>query len=136
MPSFKSKKNINLPFKTSLQGGQSDSKKNVRKTFFRQSTFVNKNSNNDIEEEDLIKETKLEKKEKSKYQMYFTKLTAEKSMEFFEKKNKNNVILYFDNKVKDGKITYDNLSEDIKEFNTQIEPEALELFKTKAFLIW
>ena len=64
VPSFKSKKNINLPFKTSLQGGQSDSKKNVRKTFFRQSTFVNKNTNNDIEEEDLIKETKLEKLQK------------------------------------------------------------------------
>ena len=50
---------------------------------------------------------------------YFFKLPAEKAMDFFTKKKDKEVILYFDNKVKDGKINYNNLSEDIKEFNAE-----------------
>ena len=72
-----------------------------------------------LKEKLYISFNKNNNKEESKYQIYFTKLKAEKTMEFFEKKYKNNVILYFDNKVENGKITYNNLSKDIKEFNTQ-----------------
>ena len=60
-----------------------------------------------------------DEKENQKFLMYFFKLTAENAMEFMTKKKDKEVIFYFDNKVKDGKITYDNLSEDIKEFNTE-----------------
>ena len=49
--------------------------------------------------------------------IYFNKLTAEKAFNFIKNKKDKEVILYFDNNVLNGKITYDNLSEDIKEFN-------------------
>ena len=48
----------------------------------------------------------------------FNKLTAEKAMNFLKNKKNKEVILYFDNNVPNGKITYDNLSEDIKDFNS------------------
>ena len=51
--------------------------------------------------------------------VYFNKLSAEKAMDFMKKKKDKEIILYFDNDVKDGKITYDNLSDDIKEFNSE-----------------
>jgi hypothetical protein len=54
-----------------------------------------------------------------KYLIYFNKLSAEKVMDFMKKKKEKEVILYFDNNVKDGKITYDYLSSDIKEFNSE-----------------
>ena len=60
-----------------------------------------------------------DKKKESKYLMYFFKLQADKAMDFITKKKEKEVILYFDNKVKDGKITYDTLPDDIKEFNTE-----------------
>ena len=49
--------------------------------------------------------------------IYFNKLKANKTMNFITNKKDKEVILYYDNKVKNGKITYDNLPEDIKEFN-------------------
>ena len=49
--------------------------------------------------------------------MYFNKLTADKAMDFIKNKKDKEVIFYFDNKVENGKITYDNLPEDIKDFN-------------------
>ena len=51
--------------------------------------------------------------------VYFNKLSAEKAMDFMKKKKDKEIIIYFDNDVKDGKISYDNLSEDIKEFNSE-----------------
>ena len=51
--------------------------------------------------------------------VYFNKLSAEKAMDFMKKKKDKEIILYFDNDVKDGKISYDNLSDDIKEFNSE-----------------
>ena len=51
--------------------------------------------------------------------VYFNKLSAEKAMDFMTKKKDKEIILYFDKDVKDGKITYDNLSDDIKEFNSE-----------------
>ena len=51
--------------------------------------------------------------------VYFNKLSAEKAMDFMKKKKEKEVILYYDNNVKDGKITYDSLSDDIKEFNSE-----------------
>ena len=51
--------------------------------------------------------------------VYFNKLSADKAMDFMKKKKEKEVILYFDNNVKDGKITYDDLSDDIKEFNSE-----------------
>ena len=49
--------------------------------------------------------------------LYFNKLTADKAMNFITNKKDKEVIFYFDNKVENGKITYDNLPEDIKDFN-------------------
>ena len=49
--------------------------------------------------------------------IYFNKLTVEKAMTFLKNRLDKEVIFYFDNKVENGKITYDNLSEDIKDFN-------------------
>ena len=57
------------------------------------------------------------KKRSSNDLIYFNKLTAEKAFNFIKNKKDKEVILYFDNNVLNGKITYDNLSEDIKEFN-------------------
>ena len=54
-----------------------------------------------------------------KYLIYFNKLPADKAIDFMKKKKEREVILYFDNNVNDGKITYDNLSSDIKEFNSE-----------------
>ena len=51
--------------------------------------------------------------------VYFNKLSADKAMDFMKKKKEKEVILYYDNNVKDGKITYDELSDDIKEFNSE-----------------
>ena len=41
--------------------------------------------------------------------VYFNKLSAEKAMDFMKKKKDKEIIIYFDNDVKDGKISYDNL---------------------------
>ena len=60
-----------------------------------------------------------DKAENEKNLIYFFKLPAEKAMDFFTKKKEKEIILYFDNNVKNGKISYDNLSEDIKEFNAE-----------------
>ena len=126
VPSFKSKKNINLPFKTSLQGGQSDSKKNVRKTFFRQSTFVNKNSNNDIEEEDLIKETKLEKLQKKTAELEEELKTKQQEMEI-EKNNSCQIVIEMnlsidENQKKIIKLNKDNkkLMKELKEIKNEV----------------
>ena len=69
--------------------------------------------------EKLYISRKPDKVEDEKNLNYFFKLPAEKAMDFFKKKIDKEVIFYFDNKVKDGKITYDNLSDDIKEFNAE-----------------
>ena len=69
--------------------------------------------------EKLYISRKNDKVEDEKNLNYFFKLPAEKAMDFFKKKIDKEVIFYFDNKVKDGKITYDNLSDDIKEFNAE-----------------
>ena len=54
-----------------------------------------------------------------KLSVYFNKLTAEKAMNFMKRKKDKEIIFYYDNNVPNGKITYDNLSEDIKEFNSE-----------------
>ena len=51
--------------------------------------------------------------------IFFFNLTAEDAKKFFKKKRDKDVILYFDNKIKNGNISYDYLSEDIKEFNKE-----------------
>ena len=56
---------------------------------------------------------------KEKADVYFNKLTADKAMNFMKRKKDKEIIFYFDNNVPNGKITYDNLSEDIKEFNSE-----------------
>ena len=64
----------------------------------------------------LSKDDKKKKRSNSDL-IYFNKLTAEKAMNFIKNKKDKEVILYFDNAVSNGKITYDNLPEDVKEFN-------------------
>ena len=64
----------------------------------------------------LSKDDKKKKRSNSDL-IYFNKLTAEKAMNFMKNKKDKDVILYFDNAVSNGKITYDNLREDVKEFN-------------------
>ena len=64
----------------------------------------------------LSKDDKKKKRSNSDL-IYFNKLTAEKAMNFMKNKKDKDVILYFDNEVSNGKITYDNLPEDVKEFN-------------------
>ena len=65
-------------------------------------------------------------KNKSKYYkrgnnnlIFFNKLLADKAKNFLKKNRDKEVIFYFDNKIKDGKITYDNLPADIKDFNAE-----------------
>ena len=72
-----------------------------------------------LKEKLYIAEKKGGRTSNDKYLVYFNKLSAEKAMNFFKKKINKEVILYYDNNVKDGKITYDNLSDDIKEFNSE-----------------
>ena len=72
-----------------------------------------------LKEKLYIAEKKGGRTTNDKYLVYFNKLSAEKAMNFFKKKINKEVILYYDNNVKDGKITYDNLSDDIKEFNSE-----------------
>ena len=62
---------------------------------------------------------KIEKVENDNYYMYFNKLPSDKAMDFLTKKKEKEVIFYFDNNVKDGKITYDNLPNDVKDFNSE-----------------
>ena len=70
-------------------------------------------------EEKLYLSRKKNPVEDEKHLIYFFRLSAENAMNFFTSKKDKEVILYFDNNVKDGKITYDNLSQDIKEFNAE-----------------
>ena len=70
-------------------------------------------------EEKLYISRKKNPVEDEKNLIYFFKLSAENAMKFFTQKKDKEVILYFDNKVEDGKITYDNLSPDVKEFNAE-----------------
>ena len=72
-----------------------------------------------IKEKLYIAEKKAGRTPVDKYLIYFNKLTADKAMDFVKKKKEKEVILYFDNQIKDGKITYDYLSNDIKEFNSE-----------------
>jgi len=72
-----------------------------------------------LKEKLYIAEKKGGRTTNDKYLVYFNKLSAEKAMNFFKKKINKEVILYYDNNIKDGKITYDNLSDDIKEFNSE-----------------
>ena len=65
----------------------------------------------------LSKNKNKKNKGANKNLIYFNKLTAEKAMNFIKTKKDKEVIFYFDNKVENGKITYDNLPEDIKDFN-------------------
>ena len=65
----------------------------------------------------LSKDKNKKNKGGNKNLIYFNKLTAEKAMNFIKNKKDKEVIFYFDNKVENGKITYDNLPEDIKDFN-------------------
>jgi len=65
----------------------------------------------------LSKDKNKKNKGANKNLIYFNKLTAEKTMNFIKTKKDKEVIFYFDNKVENGKITYDNLPEDIKDFN-------------------
>ena len=60
------------------------------------------------------------KKNKSgnKNPVFFNKLTAEKAMNFLKNKKDKEVIFYYDNKVEKGKINYNNLPEDVKDFNS------------------
>ena len=69
--------------------------------------------------EKLYLTRKHDKVEDEKNLIYFFKLSAEKALDFFTRKKDKEIILYFDNKVKNGKISYNNLSEDIKEFNAE-----------------
>ena len=64
----------------------------------------------------LSKDDKKKKRSNSDL-IYFNKLTAEKAMNFIKNKKDKDVILYFDNAISNQKITYDNLPEDVKEFN-------------------
>jgi len=70
-------------------------------------------------EEKLYLTRKKNPVEDEKNLIYFFKLSAEKAMNFFTSKKDKEIIFYFDNNVKNGKITYDNLSPDIKEFNAE-----------------
>ena len=70
-------------------------------------------------QEKLYLTRKHDKVEDEKNLNYFFKLPADKAMDFFTKKKDKEIIFYFDNNVKNGKISYDNLSEDIKEFNAE-----------------
>ena len=79
-------------------------------------TFLEKYA---LKEKLYIAEKKGGRSPVDKYLIYFNKLSAEKAMDFIKKKKEKEVILYFDNNVKDGKITYDYLSSDIKEFNSE-----------------
>ena len=72
-----------------------------------------------LKEKLYIAEKKPGRSDNDKYLVYFNKLSAEKAMNFFKKKINKEVIFYFDNSIKNGKITYDNLSDDIKEFNSE-----------------
>ena len=72
-----------------------------------------------LKEKLYIAEKKGGRTSNDKYLVYFNKLSAEKAMNFIKKKINKEVILYYDNNIKDGKITYDNLSDDIKEFNSE-----------------
>ena len=65
----------------------------------------------------LSKDKNKKNKSGNKNSVYFNKLTADKAMNYMQNKKDKEVIVYNDNKVKNGKITYDNLSEDIKDFN-------------------
>ena len=62
---------------------------------------------------------KADKNDEEKSLNYFVKLNPDKAMDFLKKKKSKEVILYFDNQMKDGKINYDNLPKDIKEFNAE-----------------
>ena len=65
----------------------------------------------------LSPDYKKKKRSENNNLIYFNKLTADKAMNFMKYKKDKEVILYFDNNVPNGKITYDNLSDDIREFN-------------------
>ena len=66
----------------------------------------------------LSKDSNKKNRSGNKNTIYFNKLSADKAMNFIKNKLDKEVILYFDNKVENGKITYDNLPEDIKDFNS------------------
>ena len=79
-------------------------------------TFLEKYA---LKEKLYITERTHQRSSDDKNLVYFNKLSADKAMDFMKKKKEKEVILYFDNDVKDGKITYDDLSDDIKEFNSE-----------------
>ena len=72
-----------------------------------------------LKEKLYVAESKGGRSPTDKFLIFFNKLSAEKAMDFMKKKKEKEVILYYDNNVKDGKITYDYLSNDIKEFNSE-----------------